>query len=316
MGIMLVDGNSIGYAAQHSNVLLGPDGEEVQSIFQFLRMMRSLRTRWKGYKPIVLWDGYPKHRYEIYPEYKGHRDNITSLAETRSAYKEQKQNIIDGLHHLGIMQAVGPNYEADDLAGFFSRKAEKTTKILLVTGDQDWLQLVDPETNQTTWHDPRRFPGKVVTGKNFQEFTGYKTPLAFLSAKALIGDVSDNIKGVPGIGKKTAQVIFSEFNRVTEMFGYLNNLFKEHGKLEKKMLPESLRRYSKTLFNFYHDKEPKDIFLRNISLMTLKNSYYDDRIAKDVKIIKGKKDMELFYEFCLEYQFLSITKNINGWDIF
>ena len=216
MKVLMVDANSVGFAAQ-SSAKLHADGKQVQAIFGFLRTMRKLRETYPGHTPFILWDARAEWRFKLHPLYKSNRkSNPTMLAE-REAYQAQRPEIAKALATLGVRQVTCENYEADDLAGYFVSQiaAKPENEVVLISGDEDWLQLV---RRNVSWHDIRNSGDKKVDANNFYEKTGCKTPFAFLETKILQGDTSDVISGVGGIGEKGATEFIAEFGSMREFY--------------------------------------------------------------------------------------------------
>jgi 5'-3' exonuclease len=288
MDYVLIDANSIGYA-QHDGTKLTVNGFQTQALFGFVRSLRNLVGKYQTASFIVLWDGRAQWRYDMYPEYKSNRDSLKPKEkERKEAYKKQVPLIKYALKHLGITQAFDPDAEADDLAGYFVRhiSVDKKKKILLVTGDQDWLQLVKPNV---MWFDPRI--DLMIGMENFHKSTGYFSPEEFLQGKALLGDTSDKIKGVGGIGKQGAPEFLAQFGSVEEFWKLC-----ESGEHQLKY------KAHKSLYN----GEGRENFHRNMELMSLLK-------ARDIKIYwtLGKLDKEKFRKLCEEMSFISITKGLD-----
>lgn len=304
MGLMLIDANSIGFAACATPRLIA-NGEEVQAIFQTLQIIRTLKSHFPDYQNLlVLWDGHARFRFEKHPEYKATRELIPEVAALKTRYQAQKPTIRLMLKLLGVPQAFHSHYEADDLAGFFMRRTE--APVLLITGDRDWLQLMGPNV---TWHDPRRFPGKTCRWEKFEEFTGYKTPDHFLISKALVGDNSDNIKGIQGIGPKSAKLILDIYKSFTDLVVKPGGVTEE----DVKKYPQ-LSRYRNRINKAVNACDTLPRYLRNLELMDLCSSDRDDDIKSGIQITRQPKDIEAFKEQCIQLHFHTIVKNIHIWN--
>lgn len=301
----IIDGNAIGYAAQSSRVL-SVDGMQTQAIFNSLKTARSLRKTFTDYpKFLWLWDGRAQFRFDLYPDYKGNRTDTPEKREMKEQYGKQKPYLEEMLTCLGVTQVIAPNYEADDLAGYFVRRAEaKNFKTRLITGDGDWLQLI---STLTDWHDPRRDPGKFCNRNDFREVTGFDSTGQFLQAKALQGDTSDNITGVGGLGEKAALLIMEHYGDVRNLI----KKYREHGEFTKENLPKDLSRYRKKLNDFCQQNAA--LFVRNYRLMNLCDATRDEDIRANIQQIKGKKDMDRFEQLCKEFRFMSILRELDSW---
>lgn len=314
--LILVDGNSIGYAA-HSARELNHNGQQVQAIFFSLKMIRNAfeYANTKGQFPniCVLWDSRAKWRYDLYPEYKGKRDDNPEKRESRAQYKQQQPHIRRGLSLLGIPQAFAKGEEADDLAAAIVHNRAPGQKILLVSGDQDWLQLV---TDNVDWYDPRE-EGRHVSKATFQQFTGFKNPVGFIQAKAIKGDSSDNIKGVEGLGDKAIASVFEEYGSAVKFFGwadaYMAGSTGPFNQFEKGALPASLSRFRSKLERFVWGEGMAE-FKRNMQLMNLMSPRHRSTEIIDKQVLLAPSYNETgFVDFCHEFAFLSLVKSAHTW---
>lgn len=295
-GLLLIDGNNIGHAANSMKPLYNGD-MQVQAIFGFLRILRPTLAAYNMLTPVVLWDGR-SWRKDVYPEYKANREKDDTKADKekvarRAAYKDQLPHIRNFVNRLGVRQMLAMNLEADDLAGMLTTRYEDDPRrIVMLSGDEDWIQLV---RERVSWRDP--FRDKRVSIANFEEKTGLKTPQDFLSAKALIGDIGDNIPGVKGIGKKTAAELISKYGSVENFINM--GLTGDLGKVHKRFT------------DFAENEDDHIRYSNNIMLMNLK----DKRIPKprDLRITHSPLDRDGFEAMCKKMMFNSITKDVDGW---
>lgn len=290
MGSIIIDGNSIGHA-NHNGTKLSVGELQTQAIFGVLKSVRGFIEMYPGWKPIVLWDGDSKWRKEIYPEYKANRKpkDEKSLLH-KEAYKTQVPFIRKGLQLLGVRQLLANSYEADDLAGIFSKVlSSNENPAVVITGDKDWLQMVN---ENVSWFDPIR-DRKVGLG-NFFESTGYFTTEQFLDGKALMGDTSDNISGVGGIGEKGAPEFIAEFKSVENFFKLVDD-----GKfIPKKKAHQNLA-----------SEEGRNAYRRNIKLMNLLS--VPNPPKEDVVIFKQSYNREAFQVFCEKLAFASVLREFD-----
>lgn len=209
---LLVDGNGMGYYHQQSDKL--HNGEiEVQAAFGFVKNVRRYSSILHA-RPMILWDGFSSRRRDFYPDYKANRNDDPDIKKMKEGFAAQKPYIIKIMTALGVIQLVAKDAEADNLAGMLvSRMASQLTTehIYLLTGDSDWLQLVREKVSWVSLREDAK--NKQVNFEQFAELTGFATPRAFLEAKALQGDKSDNISGVGGIGAGGAKELLHEWKR-------------------------------------------------------------------------------------------------------
>lgn len=300
---LIIDANAIGYSGQQATRLTSGD-RSTQAIFHYMKSLRGLRRKYPAFKALNCWDEKASWRYELYPEYKGQRDKYPDAAAMRAQYKEQRPIIEECLRRLGVPQVRAPEYEADDCASILARRVAKTdgAKAVLVTGDQDWLQLV---TDNVTWFDPIR--ENMVTQGRFQDFTGYQDAQQFVQAKALQGDTSDNIKGVGGLGEKAAKAIMSNF-------GDLQGLIKARRALgrdfEKGDLPDDLSFFRKKINDFISNTNGGiDAFRRNYKLMSLLEVQEPEG---GLQIDNGAFNPDDLYQLFEELAFFSLLKDFDN----
>lgn len=290
---IIIDGNSIGYAAHYATKLTSGD-LQTQAIFGFIKTMRELRAAtYRDFKPVVLWDGRAQWRFDLTPEYKSNRDNDPKKVAFKEAYVEQRPYIARALSHLGIRQITAMTHEADDMAGLMVKQLtdnKPDNEVVLITGDQDWVQLVRPNV---TWRDLRD-DSRIITHKTLMDKTGYSTPYAFLEGKCLQGDISDCISGVGGIGEKGAPELIAEFGSVRKFWQRCDS-----GDFVPKKKAH-LRLCS---------AEGRQIFGRNFRMMQLLKVAPPAKEA--VRVDVGQFNQEAFSELCEELAFNSILRNID-----
>lgn len=296
-----VDGNAMGHA-HHNATKLSTGSMQTQAIFGFTRMLRELRTSNPGGTNLILWDGYAKHRFEMLPNYKGDREVALEDPEKlahREAYRAQVPVIKKMAELLGVTQVVHPDYEADDLAGLMVSARPGRTR--LVTGDSDWLQLIRDDVE---WYDPRN-GGKLINMGNLAQVTGYFTPDEYLEGKVLIGDNTDSIPGIVGIGPKTAVEFIARWKSVSRFFEAVD---------KGDYVPAS--RKSKAAASPHPEQilaspEGREIYRRNMALMDLRTPRIVNPQATEVT--KGSFDAAKVETLCARLGFASITRNFAEW---
>lgn len=301
--LQLIDANALGHA-YHRATVLTVNGLQVQAIFGFVREMRKLRLASPASDILVLWDGYAQHRFALLPDYKGDRARKEQEDPTegavRAAYRAQVPIIKAALHMLGVRQMVHPDLEADDLAGALCAVAKGVRK-RLVTGDTDWLQLVD---EQTDWYDCR-YDGKLITHQTFHQSTGYFTPDQYLQGKALQGDTTDSIPGIPGIAEKTAAVLIATWKGVQPFFNAVDD-----GSYTPKV------RKSKTAVSLHPEQvlaspAGREVFRRNMALMDLRTPA--PGMGAGIQMTSGPVNLESFQTLAARLNFASVTRDYAGW---
>ena len=206
--ILLVDGNSIINRAFYGIPnLTNSEGFHTNAIYGFLNIFFSVYTKEKPDCILVAFDvKEPTFRHKMYADYKGNRKPMPEELH------EQVPVLKDVLHAMKIKTVELPGYEADDILGTYARRAEaQGYNVVVLSGDRDLLQLA---TEKVKICIPHTKGGKTEYEDFYAAnvFDKYQvTPTEFIDLKALMGDSSDNIPGIPGIGEKTASAIISKY---------------------------------------------------------------------------------------------------------
>ncbi|MCD8299651.1 MAG: DNA polymerase, partial [Clostridiales bacterium] len=219
--IVLIDGHSILNRAFYGiPELTNSEGMHTNAVYGFLNIMfKILDEEQPDYLTVAFDVSAPTFRHKMYPEYKGNRKPM--LPELR----EQVPVIKDVLHAMGIETVEKPGYEADDIIGTISRQAEGTgMDVALISGDRDMLQLATDKVKV-------RIPKTKRGGTEIEDYLAtdvverYQvTPTEFIDVKALMGDSSDNIPGVPGIGEKGATAIIVKYKSIENAYGHVDEI--------------------------------------------------------------------------------------------
>ena len=216
--LVVIDGNSIlnraFYGIMSSKMLQTADGTYTNAVYGFLAIMFKLVEDINPDYMVVAFDvKHPTKRHEMYKEYKGTRHGMPDeLAAQMPIIKE----VLTAMN-IKIIELAG--YEADDILGTLAKSSEKQgIEVTLLTGDRDSFQLA---SDKTTIRIPRTKNGKTET-ENFDrskvlEVYGIE-PEELIEVKGLMGDKSDNIPGVPGVGEKTALNLIKEFHSVDTIY--------------------------------------------------------------------------------------------------
>lgn len=229
--VVLIDGNSIAYRAFFALPLLNNDkGIHTNAIYGFTLMLNKILEEEKPTHILVAFDaGKTTFRHATYQEYKGGRQ------KTPPELSEQFPYIRELLSAYGIKHYELENYEADDIIGTLSKEAEEKGYIVtVVSGDRDLTQLA---SNKTTVLVTKKGVTDIekYTPAYIEEKYGLTAP-QIIDMKGLMGDASDNIPGVPGIGEKTAIKLLKEFSTV-------ENLIQSIDKVSGKKVKENLTEY-------------------------------------------------------------------------
>ena len=211
--IVIIDGNSLinraFYAMQRP--MITKDGIYTQGIYGFINMLNKLENDYEPEYITVAFDlKAPTFRHLEYDEYKAGRKAMPpELVMQMPLLKEV-------LHAMRIETLEMEGFEADDIIGTVAKEAEaQGLEPLIITGDRDALQLATDHTKI------------LITKKGISEFdlfdaekmmeTYHLTPTQFIDLKGLMGDKSDNIPGIPGVGEKTGLKLLEQFNSVEDL---------------------------------------------------------------------------------------------------
>ncbi len=229
--LVLIDGNSIAYRAFFALPLLNNDkGIHTNAVYGFTTMLQKIMEDEKPTHILVAFDaGKTTFRHKTYKEYKGGRQ------KTPPELSEQFPYIRELLDAYGIKRYEKENYEADDIIGTLSRQAEADGfEVKVYSGDKDLTQL---STKDTTVCITRKgiTDIEVYTPEHIKEKWEI-TPDRIIDMKGLMGDSSDNIPGVPGVGEKTAIKLLKEFDSLEKI---LDSIDQVSGKKLKEKLEEN-----------------------------------------------------------------------------
>ena len=230
MKLMILDGNSIVNRAFYGvRPLNAPDGTPTNAVYGFLAILQRLLEEQKPDALCVSFDlKTPTFRHKAYDGYKAQRHPMPEeLAVQMPLLKET-------LDKMGVVRLEKEGYEADDILGTVSVQCAKAGwDCTIVTGDKDSLQLV---TDQTTVCLVKSRMGQtetiLYTPERFGEEYGF-APKRMVDLKALMGDSSDNIPGVPGIGEKTALDLLHRFGSLDAIYADLEALDIKEGVRKK-----------------------------------------------------------------------------------
>lgn len=219
--LLVVDGHSILNRAFYGLPdLTTSKGQHTNGVLGFINILLKVMEEEKPTHLAVAFDVHEKtFRHKMYDAYKGTRKGMPD------ELREQVPLIKELLVCMGITVIESPGFEADDILGTMSRMGEKEGyQVVLLSGDRDLLQLA---TGQTMIKIPKTKAGKTTVenyyASDVEKLYGV-TPLEFIDMKGLMGDASDNIPGVPGIGEKTAAKIIASFHSIENAHEHLEEI--------------------------------------------------------------------------------------------
>ena len=307
--IILLDGNSLSYRAFYAMpALKNKKGLYTNSVYGFTLMLERILEDTKPKYALVAFDkGKETFRHKSYEAYKGTRD------KTPTELVEQFGYVRELIESYGIKYEEHLDYEADDIIGSYAKIAEKAgLEVIIVSGDKDLTQLASD--NITVYYTKR---GVTEIDYYTPEFINEKyglTPQQIIDMKGLMGDKSDNIPGIPGVGEKTAIKLLTEYETVENVLENIDNI---SGKKLKERLTEGkedaiLSKKLATIFTdvpvdnkiedltFKEDREKKKELFEKLEFVSFlrklsqENSVEDpSEIETETKEEKIKKDIEI-----------------------
>ena len=215
--VFLIDGSSFLYRAYYGmRPLHTAKGEPVHAVYSFCRMIKKLVDKFSPHYISLVWDSKgPTTRHELYKEYKATRQ------APPSDLFDQKKHIVEFADLIGLHQIGRPGYEADDLMFSIAKEQQLNgLQAVFITSDKDMGQAL---TETSYLYD--YFKDQMLDKTAFEQKMGFaveKLPFYF----SLLGDVSDNIPGVRGIGKKTAQELVTQFDSLEDLYERLDTIQK------------------------------------------------------------------------------------------
>jgi DNA polymerase-1 len=244
--LILIDGNSIAFRAFYALPLLSnSSGLYTNAVFGFTTMLLKLMDEQKPTHFLVAFDaGKVTFRHSEFKDYKGGR------AKTPPELSEQFPLIRELLKAFSIPQYELAGYEADDIIGTLTRLADdQGLEVIVVSGDKDMLQLASEHVkialtrkgiSEVDLYDPHEIKERYGL-----------TPLQIIDLKGLMGDTSDNIPGVPGVGEKTALKLLQEYGSVEEVLAHVGEI---KGKIGEKIAEHAENaRMSKSLATIFRE---------------------------------------------------------------
>ena len=317
--IILLDGNSLSYRAFYAMpALKNKKGLYTNSVYGFTLMLERILEDTKPKYALVAFDkGKETFRHKSYEAYKGTRD------KTPTELVEQFGYVRELIESYGIKYEEHLDYEADDIIGSYAKIAEKAgLEVIIVSGDKDLTQLASD--NITVYYTKR---GVTEIDYYTPEFINEKyglTPQQIIDMKGLMGDKSDNIPGIPGVGEKTAIKLLTEYETVESVLENIDNI---SGKKLKERLTEGkedaiLSKKLATIFTdvpvdnkiedltFKEDREKKKELFEKLEFVSFlrklskENSAADEseteteeeKIKKDIEIQIADKDTKLNFK--------------------
>ncbi len=215
--LVLIDGSALLYRAFHAYPpFTTPKGELVGAVYGFTTLLLSVIEKLSPTHVIVAWDVKgPTFRKKEFDDYKAHR---APMDETLVDQIGRTKEVVEALN---IPQFGIDGYEADDIIGTLSKVAindKEDEQIIIVTGDRDALQLVEGKKVVVYLPIQNKYSQSVVFDQDKVMETYGMSPKQIVDLKGLMGDASDNIPGVKGIGKVTATKLIKDFGTIEGIY--------------------------------------------------------------------------------------------------
>ena len=284
--VVLVDGNNLMFRSYFATLYSGSTlrnkkGFPTNAIYGFVNMINKIISEEKPMYMAVAFDIGKTFRHEKYDYYKGKRDN------TPDELKEQFPIAKQILTAMNIKYFELQDYEADDIIGTFSKKCEQDDdfKALIVSSDKDLLQLI---TDQTEVKLLKTKDYIRMDYKTFYDTYGIE-PIKMIDLKALMGDASDNIPGVKGIGEKTALKLLTTYGSLSSIYEHIDEI---KGSVKDKLIQDKDNAYmSYDIATIYKDV-PLNVELEELAYIP--------------------KDKNELYKIYNELEFYSLIKESNN----
>jgi len=285
--IVIIDGKNLLWrnADAFSELTTYVEGEDINTggMYGFVAGLIRIHARYRG-RIIVAWEGKNNFRFDLYPEYKNRDKRTKGQFELAEEVKGSEGRLNELLSFAGVRQFYGIGCEADDVMGTIATTAKKKgLNSIIYTGDSDLRQLVDSNILVAS---PGRGKEVVYDSKAVKEKHGV-TPKRLPILKALSGDASDNIPGLPGVGEKTAASLVSLYGSLKAINTAANP------EMESEDWPVS-ERFKEIIWNGRKDSE---LFLK---LTTIKT----DAKLKLVPVCKDQKEVVRLLKM---YKFRSLS---------
>ncbi len=313
---VLIDGNSLINRAYYATPSMqAKDGTPTNAVFAFMNMLIKIIGEISPKYMLVAFDRKePTFRHKMYADYKGTRK---PMPDDLGAQMPIVKQVLDSVN---IARYETPGFEADDIIGTLAKRYDLET--IVYTGDKDSFQLVDETTSV---YFTRRGISDIdrYTNENFVEKVGIK-PINVIDLKALMGDSSDNIPGVKGIGEKTALSLIQKYNTVENLYEHIEEI---SGKLNDKLVSGKDDCYqSKTLatintevdiplsledftYNFPFSAETRELFMKLGFVNILKKP---ELFVASTQSLNAKIDENISLKVEKIYSENEITKFVNS----
>lgn len=272
--IILVDGNNLlfrsFYATAYQGVIMkNSKGFPTNALYGFINMMNKIIKEENPSYIMVAFDKGKTFRHDKYEEYKAGR------SETPDELKLQFPKAKEVLEAMGIKYYETDNYEADDIIGTLAKIVDEEDEFIatIVSSDKDLLQLISDEVTVKLLKQTGHI---MMTREEFKN-TYQVEPIRMIDLKALMGDSSDHIPGVKGIGEKTAISLISKYGSLDELY---NNIDSVSGKTKEKLLADKYNAYMSYDLATIYREVPLDFTLDDCKYNPTDNSKFKELLEE------------------------------------
>lgn len=318
MKLLVIDGNSIINRAFYGiKLLTTKDGQYTNAVYGFINILNKLLDTENPDSVAVAFDlKAPTFRHKMYTEYKAGRKGMPEELHSQMPIMKQWLNL------AGYTYIECEGFEADDILGTLARHCEETrNECVISTGDRDSLQLVSDKT-RVLLAATRMGKTEIINYDKAALFEKYGlTPQEMIELKALMGDSSDNIPGVAGVGEKTATDLITRYHSIDYIYENIDSLEIKEG-VRKKLIDGKESAYLSRTLGTICKEAPIDCDLEKLKIKPAKKQELS-RLMTGLEFFKlmekmgiepsvGQTEMDLFSENTPEFSYLETAHELSG----
>ena len=309
--VLLIDGNNLMFrsyfaTAYSGSIMRNSKGQATNALYGFVSMINKIIAEENPQYMAVAFDIGKNFRHEKYSEYKAGRN------ATPDDLKSQMPIAREILDAMGIKYLEMEGYEADDIIGTLAREADLDPEYdgLIISSDHDLMQLISPVVSMKMLKSK---DSTYYTVESFREEYGFD-PIKIIDLKALMGDSSDNIPGVKGIGEKTARNLIQTYGSLDGVYEHIDEI---KGKMKEKLEADKESAYfsyelatiykevplevdlSKLTYEGADQQRLRELFQQLEFHFFLKNMDFSKakEVAFDFKVVEKVEDIDSSFEF-------------------
>lgn len=318
MKLLVIDGNSIINRAFYGiKLLTTKDGQYTNAVYGFINILNKLLDTENPDSVAVAFDlKAPTFRHKMYTEYKAGRKGMPEELHSQMPIMKQWLNL------AGYTYIECEGFEADDILGTLARHCEETgNECVISTGDRDSLQLVSDKT-RVLLAATRMGKTEIINYDKAALFEKYGlAPQEMIELKALMGDSSDNIPGVAGVGEKTATDLITRYHSIDYIYENIDSLEIKEG-VRKKLIDGKESAYLSRTLGTICKEAPIDCDLEKLKIKPAKKQELS-RLMTGLEFFKlmekmgiepsvGQTEMDLFSENTPEFSYLETAHELSG----